>query len=80
MKQASKKIFITGATGNVGSVLTKNLSDIENVNVFLGTRDQDKVNQDNKNSLHTFLYFDFETKIYPDQSFDAIFLVRPPHI
>jgi len=69
------KILVTGATGNVGSELVEQL-DGKQHEILAGAR---------KGSLSEVsgarpTEVDFERDIAPDESFDSIFLMRPPQI
>ena len=73
------RILITGATGNVGSkVLARvNQSDTE---IFAGVRNPNSDSKKVSEYCDQVCQIDFEKKIYPSQTFDAIFLVRPPQL
>jgi len=69
------KVLVTGASGNVGSEVVPLLLDAGH-EVFAGTRDGKYEIEPKATSVKV----DFERGIVPMQSFDAIFLMRPPHI
>ncbi|WP_421795029.1 NmrA family NAD(P)-binding protein [Haliscomenobacter sp.] len=78
------KVLITGATGNVGTVVIDALSKLQhNLDLYAGVRD---INEDkNKFANYTiqFSQFDFtDFKSYQQAlaGFDILFLLRPPQI
>jgi uncharacterized protein YbjT (DUF2867 family) len=83
-EKVMKTILITGATGNVGMEVIKNLSkDNVNVKVLAGVREEaitgqlfDKYNVES-------IYFDFDNKESIEKAFslsDIVFLLRPPQL
>ncbi|XOV69193.1 MAG: NmrA family NAD(P)-binding protein [Fluviicola sp.] len=81
----SKKIFITGATGNIGRAVIKHLLRQElPVMVTAGVRNVEKARSTfEENDQLSFRQFDFEAPFtYKDslKGYDVIFLLRPPHI
>lgn len=80
-----KQILITGATGNIGTSVIKNLMDSHNANTIIaGVRDISKAKMQFKDYPKLdYLHFDFER---PDtyekalKNVDSVFLLRPPHI
>jgi len=79
-----KNIFITGATGNIGQELIKQLYRKKKVNIIAGFRNKKKaISLLNKYSSLDFRYFDFEDQnSFNDalENMDMVFLLRPPHI
>jgi len=70
-----KPIFITGATGNIGSFVSTNLRE-KGVPIRLGMRNPDKMNSHE-------VHFDFsDSSTYRDavEGCSAVFLLRPPAI
>lgn len=80
-----KKVFITGATGNIGRAVIKQLQ-LKNkkVQVTAGVRNLEKAKSTFTEYQNlSFCQFDFENpKTYEEslEGFDTIFLLRPPHI
>jgi len=74
------KVLITGATGNVGKEVVNTLSSYEDISLFAGVRDIERSKKLFLENNCSFCSLDFEKGIYPNISFDAIFLVRPPHL
>jgi len=69
------KVLVTGATGNVGREVVRQLLD-NGQDVFAGTREGKNPVEPNA----TPVSIDFEKPVDLSQKFDAIFLMRPPHI
>ncbi len=75
-----KKILVTGATGNVGSALVKQLAKNAEVELYLGVREPEKPRQQFADIPFHLCHLDFAQRIFPDTSVDAVFLMRPPHL
>lgn len=69
------KILVTGATGNVGREVTRFLAQSEH-EVVVGTRSGASIEGSNARAVMV----DFEASATLTESFDAIFLVRPPQL
>lgn len=72
------KILITGATGNVGGAVLTKLQHTKH-ELFAGVRDIEAARARLKLGCQ-YCVVDFEKEIYPEQPFDAVFLVRPPRL
>jgi uncharacterized protein YbjT (DUF2867 family) len=84
----SKRILITGATGNIGSEVINQLISNQinkNIEIIAGVRNVEKAKSQFKewNNKIQFEYFDFEEKstfnIFK-KNINCVFLLRPPHI
>lgn len=78
-------IFITGATGNIGVSLVKELFKNKNdSNIYVGVRDIEKAKrlfgERDRLKYRQFDFEDRETFSTALQGIDIIFLLRPPHI
>lgn len=85
MKSTIYQVFITGATGNIGSELISFLTPFSSkLNVIAGVRKIEKAKKYfHENSNLQFRSFDFENKETFSSGFegiDILFLLRPPHI
>lgn len=79
------KVLITGATGNIGFEVIRQISKMEsNRQIIAGVRDIKKAKTTLKDySKISFTHFDFEDSKSFDtalKDIDCIFLLRPPHI
>lgn len=70
-------LLITGASGNVGGEVLRALSGSGH-RLFSGGRTLRSVEGFQANP--TPVVVDFETQVWPDRHFDAVFLLRPPQI
>ena len=83
-----KKVFITGAMGNVGVELLKSLQNIPNhLEIIVGVRDEDALSVKEMEKLAPFSVskrkFDFieeHTYQHALKNIDILFLLRPPQI
>ncbi len=83
-----KKIFITGATGNVGVELLKSLQNMPNdVEIIVGVREEDNLSPKEmeklapfKVSKRKFDFIDGNTYQHALKNIDIFFLLRPPQI
>ncbi len=78
-------ILITGATGNVGIEIIKNISQLNkgDVRVIAGVRDSNSENKILDENGIEKISFDFEDPLIIARAFEAcniLFLLRPPHI
>ncbi len=69
------RILVTGSTGNVGSAVLRQLRET-GAEVVAGVRAPAPQAAPDARQVRV----DFETGVTPDEAFDAIFLVRPPHL
>ncbi len=80
----AKKIFITGATGNIGKSLIKYLLEQEGTDqIIAGVRNVERAKgQFPAHERLTFRVFDFEdqTTFNALKEVDRVFLLRPPHL
>jgi uncharacterized protein YbjT (DUF2867 family) len=80
----ARRVLVTGATGNVGMEVIKNLLRTPGVEVFAGVRDVEKAKQVfTGENAPRLVKFDFEDSSTFDTAFgqvDQVFLLRPPHI
>lgn len=80
-----RQILITGATGNIGTEVIRNLTNLGNNNqIIAGVRNIPKAKQLFSDFVNLeYRDFDFEDTLSYDKSLDkidCIFLLRPPHI
>ena len=77
-----RKILVTGVTGNVGGAVWNWLEQNggESIECWAGVRDREAALQRPKTAGLRLCEVDFEKNRLPDQTFDAVFLVRPPHL
>jgi len=73
------RVLITGASGNVGSVVLKRLLH-SSLDLHVGVRDVGRVTKILRTDRVDYCQLDFEKEQYPDIEFDAVFLVRPPQL
>ena len=76
-----KKLFITGATGNIGKALLKHLN-FELFEVILGVRNPETAKGILSAYNVKYCHFDFEKSVGFENvaACDLLFLLRPPHI
>jgi uncharacterized protein YbjT (DUF2867 family) len=79
-----KRVFITGATGNIGKELCESLSNLNHgLNITVGLRDLNLLDTIIDKLGATKVYFDFTNKRTYEPALancDILFLLRPPHI
>ena len=75
------KLFITGATGNVGRALVQQLSS-EPVHLTAAVRNLDKAQRQLGDQVDHYHHLDFATHtgLALDDDYQAVFLVRPPQL
>jgi len=81
MEEIIMKVLVTGASGNVGSYVTKELLNMKEEVVASGT-DINKLNKMFGEGIEA-VYLDFTDKTTFDkalQNVDRVFLMRPPHL
>lgn len=71
-------LLVTGATGNVGRVVLQRLID-SGFKPYAGVRDTQAAKARLELDCH-YCVFDLEKELYPEKLFDAVFLLRPPHL
>ena len=73
---------MTGVTGNVGGAVWDWLQTHggESLECWAGVRNRETALQRPRTAGLRLCEVDFERNIVPDQTFDAVFLVRPPHL
>ncbi len=79
-----KNILITGATGNIGTLITEELRNEESIRLFAAVRDVERAEEIlNGRVSHNIRLLDFEdTRTYAPalEDIDTIFLLRPPQL
>jgi len=74
-----RSVLVTGATGNVGGAVLRRLASWD-AEVVGGVRDIGRAKATLPEIGCRFDVLDFEKGVFPERFFDAVFLVRPPHL